>query len=137
TEKAQASLCPEAVNARLTDEALEQLWVQCYSCQTNLPRKELAENLHVCSHCGYHFRIDSRIRLAQIADTFEEINTELQPADPLGVVDSKPYVKRIDKAIHKSSLNEAIVTGLATIGSVRAAVGVMDFDFMGGTMGSV
>jgi acetyl-CoA carboxylase carboxyl transferase subunit beta len=131
------TLDPAAMNARLTDDDICKLWTQCFSCNANLPTKALLANMHVCPECGYHFRIGAKRRIEQLADAFEEMDADLCPADPLQFTDTEPYVKRIADAHKKSRLNDAIITGMATIGAVKAGLGVMDFGYMGGSMGSV
>jgi acetyl-CoA carboxylase carboxyl transferase subunit beta len=131
------SLNPEAVNMRLSDEELCKLWTKCFNCSENLPTKELHEALFICKKCGYHFRIDARTRIEQLTDGFAEWDSLLVPANPLGFEDTEPYVTRQKKAAEKSQLNEAIVTGLGMLGSEAVALGVMDFGYMGGTLGSV
>jgi acetyl-CoA carboxylase carboxyl transferase subunit beta len=134
---ATATLDPASMNARLSDDEICKLWTQCFSCSANLPTKALLAHMHVCPECGYHFRIGAKRRLAQLADAFEEMDADLSPADPLLFEDTEPYVKRIADAHKKSKLNDAIITGIATIGHVKAGLGVMDFGYMGGSMGSV
>lgn len=115
------------------------LWVKCYKCGQAIFARDLEANLKVCAKCGYHFKLTSAERIAQLTEenSFQEINRELTSVDFLQFSDTKPYAKRIEESIKKSGLNDAIVTGLAKIGEVRIALGVMDFSFMGGSMGSV
>lgn len=117
----------------------ENLWVKCYSCNTAIFSKELKDNLKVCPKCNYHFRLSAQERIDMLADTgsFKEIAKDLKATDFLGFVDSKPYKSRIEDAMLKSSLNEAIVVGEALIETLPVMLGVMDFSFMGGSMGSV
>ncbi len=118
---------------------VSKLWTKCYNCNANLPTKEVEENLHVCPKCGYHFRINATQRLSQIVDlaTFEEINAELASTDPLQFKDLKNYKARLTEAKSKSKSNEAIVTGIGKINGEQAAIGIMEFAYMGGSMGSV
>lgn len=146
-KKATAKLNADGVNKNLSDSELKKIWVQCYSCQANLKRKALAANLHVCPECNYHFRIGSKVRLEQLMaderDTFLELNANLTPADPLNFADTQPYRQRQSDAFKKSQLKEAVTTGVLTLHSdntpepEQLAIGVMDFAFMGGSMGSV
>lgn len=126
-----------AVNSRLSDEALNRLWTQCFNCQENLPTKELEANLKVCPRCGYHFRIGAWDRLEQICENFEEMDAGLIPGDPLEFEDTEKYVVRQADARKKSHLNEAVVTGLGTINNHRVGLAIMDFSYLGGSMGSV
>lgn len=126
-----------AMNTRLTDEEICKLWTQCYNCQENLPTKELEKNLMVCSHCGYHFRIGAHKRILQLCDDFMELDADLLPADPLEFTDTEPYLKRQKDAHKKTGLNEAVVCGVGQIGQEQLALAVMDFTYLGGSMGSV
>lgn len=126
-----------AINNRLSDEELGKLWTQCYNCQENLPSKELEANFKVCNKCGYHFRIGAWERIAQFTDHFEEMDALLVPADPLDFEDTEKYTVRQQEARRKSQLNEAVVTGLAQINQEPFGLAVMDFAYLGGSMGSV
>ncbi|MEB3287567.1 MAG: acetyl-CoA carboxylase, carboxyltransferase subunit beta [Vampirovibrionales bacterium] len=137
SKRKQPQLDAKAINNRLSDEQLNDLWTKCYGCQSNLPKKELEANLQVCTKCGYHFRIGSRERIAQLCDDFHELDANLLPADPLDFEDTQKYSVRQKEAREKSELNEAIVTGIARINNQSLALGIMDFGYMGGSMGSV
>jgi acetyl-CoA carboxylase carboxyl transferase subunit beta len=126
-----------AMNTRLTDEEICKLWTQCYNCNQNIPTKELENNLMVCTQCGYHFRIGAYKRIMQLCDDFQELDADLLPADPLNFTDTEPYLKRQADAHKKTGLNEAVVTGIGKIGQERLALAVMDFTYLGGSMGSV
>jgi len=115
------------------------LWMRCEGCEKPVFKKAVEERLYVCPECGYHFRISARERLKMVLDenTFEEHDANLVAADPLGFVDSEPYPERIARHREKSGLKEAIITGCGRIRGRMAAVGVMDFNFLGASMGSV
>lgn len=115
------------------------LWVKCYRCGQAIFAKDLEANLKVCPKCNYHFKLTAGERQKQIVDngSLAEIDHGIRSTDFLSFTDSKPYAKRIDDAMLKSNLNEAILTGTAKIGGRPAAIGIMDFSFMGGSMGSV
>ncbi len=117
----------------------DNLWVKCHQCNQAIYVKDLDANLKVCSKCDYHFRLSARERIRFTADegTFEEINLNLKSTDFLEFSDSKPYSQRIEDAMIKSSLNEAVVTGKGKINNLPVTMGIMDFSFMGGSMGSV
>src|SRR3989339_737078 len=117
----------------------DNLWVKCPSCNSTIYSKELKDNLKVCSKCNYHFRISAgeRIDLLLDTDSFKEFASSLTATDFLGFFDTKAYCNRIDEATLKSSLNEAIVVGEGLIENNPLSFGVMDFSFMGGSMGSV
>jgi acetyl-CoA carboxylase carboxyl transferase subunit beta len=126
-----------AMNARLTDEELCRLWTQCFNCHQNLPTRELESNLMICAHCGYHFRLNARKRIEQLCHSFVEMDADLSPADPLTFTDTEPYLKRQADAERKSGLKDAVVCGVADIAGEYAALAVMDFTYLGGSMGSV
>jgi acetyl-CoA carboxylase carboxyl transferase subunit beta len=115
------------------------LWTRCPDCSEMLYNKQLEKNLRVCPHCGHHFRlrVDARLELLLDRDTFEEHDAGLDSVDPLGFLDSKAYPDRLAAARVATGIREAAVWGTATIGGHRVAICVMDFAFMGGSMGSV
>ncbi|MEM0952059.1 MAG: acetyl-CoA carboxylase, carboxyltransferase subunit beta [Cyanobacteria bacterium P01_H01_bin.74] len=132
-----ARLHASSMNNNLTDEDICKLWTQCFSCQENIATKTLDANLMVCPYCQYHFRIGAYKRIAQLCSTFSEIDANLKPSDPLGFTDTKPYKDRFEAAIKKTGLNDAIVCGVAKIQSELCSIAVMDFSYLGGSMGSV
>src|SRR3989339_1762136 len=113
------------------------VWVKCFKCGQAIYAKDLEENLKVCPKCQYHFKLTSAERIRQLTDSFLEINPALTSKNFLNFTDSKSYTARIEDSILKSGLKDAIVTGHARINGFDAALGVMDFSFMGGSMGSV
>ena len=115
------------------------LWTQCPSCQEMLFNKQLEKALRVCSNCGHHFRLSAAARLELLLDpdTFEERDPGLQSLDPLGFVDLKAYPDRVAAAQATTGLRDAAVWGFGAIGGRPVAICVMDFSFMGGSMGSV
>lgn len=121
------------------DDNLGKLWIKCYSCNSQLLRKDVEENLEVCPKCGYHFRINARTRINQLFDegTFEEMFGNITTADPLNFEDTEAYKKRISLAKAKTNMNEAVISGIGKINGNEVAAAVMDFEFMGGSMGSV
>jgi acetyl-CoA carboxylase carboxyl transferase subunit beta len=113
-------------------------WVKCPACSTMLYRPDLTKNLFVCSACRYSFRMHAFDRIAMLVDgDFTEIGNEIVPGDPLGWVDKVPYPQKLARDREKSKLTEGVVCGFASIGDVPVALGVMDFNFRGGTMGTV
>lgn len=133
----KTQLDPAAINERLSDEELNQLWTQCFSCQENLPSKELAANKMVCNRCGYHFRIGAQLRIEQLCESFTEMDANMTASDPLNFEDTEKYSKRQEDARRKTGMLEAVVTGTGLIGAEPVAMAVMDFSFLGGSMGSV
>ncbi|OGI00216.1 MAG: acetyl-CoA carboxylase subunit beta [Candidatus Melainabacteria bacterium GWF2_32_7] len=129
----------DLVESKISGDDLLKLWEKCYNCNTSIPQKELEQNMHVCPKCDYHFRIGARERIEQLLDedSFEEINSGMLPSDPLDFVDTMRYKTRQVDAKKKTNLNEAVITGTGKISGSEVAVAVMDFAYMGGSMGSV
>ena len=115
------------------------LWVKCVHCDAQLLKEDLVNNNMVCPVCDYHFRINARKRINQLFDenSFEELFTDIKPTDPLEFVDIESYKDRLEKANKKTGLDDAVITGIASIEGNKVATAVMDFDYMGGSMGSV
>src|ERR671937_655777 len=111
----------------------------CPQCQSHYRDDELEAALWVCPHCGHHFPMRARSRIASLADegSFVEEATELHSEDPLGFFDLRPYTERIAEAELSTGLSDAMVIGQATIEGRGCELAVMDFAFMGGSMGSV
>ncbi len=127
------------VESKISGDDLSKLWEKCYNCNAQLPRKDLEKNMYVCPKCDYHFRLGARTRILQLfdKDSFIEINSNIFPGNPLEFVDTKCYEQRQKEAREKTNLNEAVVTGIGKIEGWEAAAAVMDFSYMGGSMGSV
>ena len=117
----------------------EGLWTKCPKCQAMVFDKELDENLKVCPKCGYHFPIGSRERIHSLVETctFEEMDAKMTSVDVLNFNGVDTYASKLEAHQKKTALKEAVVTGICKIGDERAALGVMDFSFLGGSMGSV
>jgi len=115
------------------------LWTKCPSCGEMLFNKQLDKVLRVCPSCGHHFRLSAAARIALLVDggSFAERDAGLQSEDPLGFVDQKPYPDRIAAAQLATGMRDAAVRGTATIDGRPVALCVMDFGFMGGSMGAV
>ncbi len=111
----------------------------CPGCGSHYRQDELAQHLRVCPQCGHHFPVRAPERVEQIADpgSFVETDAELRSADPLVFFDLKPYTERLAEAEVTTGLGDALVTGSAAIESIPCRLAVMDFAFMGGSMGSV
>src|SRR3984893_17816694 len=113
---------------------------QCPVCKTELgAAHELYTSIAVCDHCGYHFVWSASDRVAHLADpgTFRPIGRPLQPVDFLGFVDEHPYATKLISGQKQTGLRDAILTGRCRTGGTEAVLAVMDFHFMGGSMGSV
>jgi len=115
------------------------LWTKCTDCGEIMYVKALETNLWVCPKCNFHFRIKSRDYIALLLDDgkLEEYDQNLISADPLKFKDSKRYPDRIRDSIKKTEINDAIITGLGQITGIKISFGVMEFGFIGGSMGSV
>lgn len=111
----------------------------CPRCSSHYRDDELAVTLRVCPQCGHHFPVRARDRVAQLADagTFVEEDAGLRSADPLGFFDLRPYVERIAEAEVATGLGDAVVIGQARVERRPCQLAVMDFAFMGGSMGAV
>jgi acetyl-CoA carboxylase carboxyl transferase subunit beta len=121
------------------DSFPESLWTRCPSCEEQLFNKQLEKAMNVCPSCGHHFRLSAPVRLGQLLDeaTFEERDPGLVSVDPLGFVDQKAYPDRVAAAQLATGLNDAAVWGFGKVEGTRVAIVVMDFGFMGGSMGAV
>ena len=115
------------------------LWKKCNQCGEILQTDKLEENLSVCPLCDYHYRISAYERIAVMTDenSFEEISPDLISNNPLDFKDKLPYVQRLQAAIKSTGIKDTTVCGTATIGGQAVALAVMDFRFMGGSMGVV
>lgn len=115
------------------------LWVKCNGCGQIVYGETIEKNLRVCPKCNFHFHISSRERLELLCDEgkYEEIIVNLYPEDPLDFVDSKPYRERLVEYKKKSGETEAIVIVKTEIEKIKIVLCVMEYGFMGGSMGSV
>lgn len=114
------------------------LWTKCPKCSEVLYRRDLVANLWVCPRCSHHFRMTAFDRINSLVDAdFLEIGSDILPRDPLEWVDKKSYAAKLAGDREKSQLTEGVVCGFGTIGGFDLALGVMDFHFRGGTMGTV
>ncbi len=122
-----------------TSRIPEGLWIKCDNCGEIIYRKEVEKNLDVCPKCQYHFRISAaaRIRLLVNDGTFQPFDEDLISGDPLGFRDKERYVDRLRESRKKTGMNEAIITGYGSVGDHPVVLAVMEFGFMGGSMGSV
>jgi acetyl-CoA carboxylase carboxyl transferase subunit beta len=120
-------------------EIPEGLWTKCPKCSTMVFDKELDENLKVCRHCQHHFPIGSRERIHSLVETctFEEMDADMVSVDVLTFTGVASYTSKLKEYQRSTGLKDAVVTGIGRIGDFRAALGVMDFSFLGGSMGSV
>jgi len=114
-------------------------WLKCTHCNELIHTKELEQNSNCCPKCDYHYRLPVGERIKSLADqdSFHEMFTEFQPVDSLKFVDSEPYEERLRLAKDKSGRDEAVIVGTCRINGQPLALGILDFSFMGGSMGSV
>jgi acetyl-CoA carboxylase carboxyl transferase subunit beta len=125
---------------RATPIAAEQAaqWTKCPKCSAMIYRPDLAANMWVCPTCSHHCRMHAFDRISLLVDAdFVEIGGDLMPGDPLGWADKVPYTQKLQRDREKSKLTEGVMCGFASIGGYPVALGVMDFNFRGGTMGTV
>ena len=116
----------------------EGLWVKCDGCRQVIFKAELDANEQVCPKCGKHFRIGARDRIANLLDEgYELVDLDLVSTDPLNFTDLKPYKSRLKKAQHDTGLNDAIINALGRMGSHDVVLSVMEYKFIGGSMGAV
>jgi acetyl-CoA carboxylase carboxyl transferase subunit beta len=120
-------------------EIPEGLWAKCPKCTTMVFDKELDENLKVCTKCNYHFPIGARERIHSLVETctFEEMDAEMTSQDVLSFTGVATYTSKLESYQKSTGLKDAVITGIGSIGGHRVALGVMDFSFLGGSMGSV
>lgn len=114
-------------------------WVKCTKCEEMVHANELQENHNCCPKCNHHYRLSAlqRVELLADPDTFTELFGEIQATDPLDFVDSEPYKERLEKAQAKTGRSEGMLAGVCKLDGDEVALGVLDFGFMGGSMGSV
>jgi acetyl-CoA carboxylase carboxyl transferase subunit beta len=116
----------------------EGLWVKCDGCRQVIFKAELDANDQVCPKCGKHFRIGARERIANLLDEgYELVDLDLVSTDPLNFTDLKPYKARLKKAQHDTGLNDAVINSLGRMGSHDVVLSVMEYKFIGGSMGAV
>ncbi|MFP4007810.1 MAG: acetyl-CoA carboxylase, carboxyltransferase subunit beta [Spirulinaceae cyanobacterium] len=120
-------------------EIADGLWTKCEACGVLAYTKDLQANQMVCSECNHHLRVDSDERIRQLIDgkTWKPLNEEIHPLDPLQFKDRKAYKDRLTDYQQKTGLTDAVQTGTGLLDGLPVALGVMDFRFMGGSMGSV
>jgi len=115
------------------------LWLKCESCGEIIYKKELEKTFFVCSACNFHFRISAKDYISLLLDNAEldVFNENIRNTDPLKFKDSKKYTDRIKSAVKKTNRNSAVLTGTGRIYGHEVVFCVMEFDFIGGSMGSV
>nr|YP_010935140.1 acetyl-CoA carboxylase carboxyltransferase beta subunit [Lindernia procumbens]WKW53244.1 acetyl-CoA carboxylase carboxyltransferase beta subunit [Lindernia procumbens] len=123
-----------------TTQKYRHLWVQCENCYGLIYKKFLKSKMNICEQCGYHLKMSSSERIEASIDpgTWDPMNEDMVSADPIGFhSEEEPYKDHIDSSQRKTGLTEAVQTGIGQLNGIPVAIGVMDFQFMGGSMGSV
>src|ERR1017187_8736480 len=130
---------PKLASQSKKREIPEGLWTKCPKCSTMVFDKELDENLKVCPKCGHHFPISARERIHSLVETctFEEFDANMTSVDMLGFKGVGSYISKLEAYQKSTGLKDAVTTGIGSIDAHRVALGVMDFSFLGGSMGSV
>ncbi len=127
------------LRVKLDKETDESLWIQCKSCGELVFKRRVRENNNICPYCGDYFFLTARERIESLIDegSFTDISKPIMAADPLLFQDTKPYPQRIEDAQEKTGLADAIIIGSVVISGIAVVIAVMDFRFIGGSMGSV
>ncbi len=138
-KRKEAQIERRAKELKGIEDVSPSLWIKCVHCDSQILKTELEDNMMVCPHCEYHFRINAKTRISQLFDknSFEEMFKNVRPTDPLKFTDTESYADRLTRAHETTGLDEAVITGVGKIEGHKIAVAVMDFDYMGGSMGSV
>jgi acetyl-CoA carboxylase carboxyl transferase subunit beta len=123
----------------LSDEEISRNWVTCKECGATIHKAEYGQALNVCSHCGFHGRLSLNARINALVDkdSFRELCAAMVAGDPLKFNDGKPYPEVLKAAQFKTGFKEAMTCGTARIEGIEVVLAVMNFDFIGGSMGTV
>jgi acetyl-CoA carboxylase carboxyl transferase subunit beta len=141
SKKPRIATAPASLDAQQEQQPsrMQGLWAKCEECDEIIYRQEIEKNLNVCPACGHHMPWPARVRLISLLDpgTFEELDRELEPQDPLGFSDSKKYKDRLKSTRKSLAEHDAFVSGVGRIEGKQVSVGCFVFEFMGGSMGAV
>ena len=118
---------------------MPDLWIKCTSCSDILYKPDFEKNFSVCMKCGYHFRVSARtyIRFLLDENSFQETHASIAPVDVLKFKGTKKYADQLKEATRKAGGNDAVITGTGQLAQRGVVAAVMDFSFIGGSMGSV
>ncbi len=117
----------------------EEIWTKCQSCGAHVFKQDFTNNNNVCPKCNWHGKMTAyeRIGITLDSGSFKELNETIRPSDPLNFVDGKgSYTESVERVTKKTGLNESVVTGLGKINEKDVVIAVMDFRFLGGSLGS-
>jgi acetyl-CoA carboxylase carboxyl transferase subunit beta len=117
----------------------DDIWIRCQGCRAHIYKQDYHGNFNVCPKCSWHGKLTAAERIEITIDkgTWKEMDMSVAPADPLRFVDGRgPYTEKVEQSREKTGLNESIVTGTGQINGVPVVMGVMDFRFLGGSLGS-
>jgi acetyl-CoA carboxylase carboxyl transferase subunit beta len=130
---------PVTPGATRKREIPQGLWTKCPSCEEMIFDRELEENLKVCPHCAHHFPTTAWARIESLTETgsFQEHDGQMTSVDTLEFTGTAAYAEKLEKHREKTGLKDAVITGVGHLGTHQVALGVMDFNFLGGSMGSV
>ena len=131
---------PKIKNTKKQNDTIPTgIWKKCVSCQEVLQTNKLEENNNVCPLCDYHYRLSAEERLNLLVDkgTFKEVGLSLATTNPLEFVDKQSYKERLEKSIAKTGKNDGTMCGIGEVNGKKVAFAIMDFSFMGGSMGVV
>lgn len=118
---------------------IDDIWIRCDACKEQILKEIWQENINVCPQCNFHDKITPQQRIDLVIDpgTFQHLNDSITPSDPLGFVDGKAsYLDKINSAKGNTKQNESVVTGIGEIYGIKVVVAIMDFRFLGGSLGS-
>ncbi len=128
---------PKIEKSKTQDPLAFNGWRQCPKCQEMLHVQQLEKSFHCCPKCAYHYPLKIQERISLLSDSFEEMWGDLSPLDPLKFLDRESYPDRLQRATEESGRNEGVSVGRAVVEGRTFALGVLDFTFMAGSMGSV
>lgn len=134
-KRSKENIASDSIKKELPDG----LWEKCPSCDEIIHKKQLEANYWTCTKCDHHFRIGSTEYMSIILDknSFKEYDKKIRSADPLDFTDTRKYSERVVDTIKKTGLNDAVKTGIGKLGGKEISFACMDFNFIGGSMGSV